>query len=73
MNNYDTIKILLSFGLLDEDIHLQNDLWQAINDAYELLFLLWFSPCYRVIGGYILAIIVFSTTIVLWLQGLALQ
>ena len=73
MNNYDTIKILLSFGLLDEDIHLQNDLWQAINDAYELLLPLWFSPCCRVFGGYILATTVFSTTIVLWLQGLALQ
>lgn len=37
--------------MLDEDIHLQNDLWQAINDAYELLFPLWFSSCYRVVGG----------------------
>ena len=46
IRHYDTIKSLLSFGLLDEDIHLQDDLWQAINDAYELLFPLWFSPCY---------------------------
>lgn len=36
---------------MDEDIHLQDDLWQAINDAYELLFPLWFSPGYRVVGG----------------------
>ena len=51
IRHYDTLKTLLSLDLLDEDIHLQDDLWQAINDAYELLFPLWFSSCYRVVGG----------------------